>query len=114
MLTSRHRSIVYSSYTHLTTLGRVTRQLALIDLVVVVVFVLVSDHIDITGISAQVYIHGCGGTSCLGCRWCSLLLSPSKLNSGVIDPPSLKKKEKNDMQVHTMNDEGITPYNAKN
>ena len=47
---SRHRSIVHSSYTHLTTLGRVTRQLALTDLVVVV-FVLVSDHIDITGIS---------------------------------------------------------------
>jgi len=85
----------------------------LLIFVVVVVFVLVSDHIDITGISAQVYIHGCGGTSCLGCRWCSLLLSPSKIKFRVIDPPSLKKKEKNDMQVHTMNDEGITPYNAK-
>jgi hypothetical protein len=38
-------------YTHPTPLGRVTHQLAHIDLVVVV-FVLVSDHIDIAGISA--------------------------------------------------------------
>jgi len=37
--------------------------------------------------TVQVYIHGCGGTSCLGCRWCSLLISPLKLNSRVRPSP---------------------------